>query len=155
MRFETDASEGKLFASEIRGVTADDVVGQDCNRTVIFAPHAQNNYDVHVTNVQSAGCGQGCWSLPTRRATPAPGAFFQSSIAGVVVTSGSAAQVGSPGTNGVWTVGQSGAAFAKDVATQASWSVVYAAGTYRCSGSFSAQPSLIMTTVGLVQPTCS
>lgn len=41
MRFETDAFRGKSFAPEIRGMRADDIAGRDCNRTVIFAPHAQ------------------------------------------------------------------------------------------------------------------
>ena len=155
MRFETDAAQGKQFPSEVRGVRADDVVGQDCNRAVIFAPHAQNNYDVHVTNVRSIGCGQGVLESADETNSFAPGAFFQSTIAGVVVISGSNAQLGKSGTNGLWTLGQSGAAFAKDVSTQARWSVVYAAGTYSCSGLTSAQSSVIMTTVGFVRPVCS
>jgi len=155
MRLETDASQGKSFASEIRGVTVDDIAGRDCNRAVSFAPHAQNNYDVHVTHVQAAGCAQGVVESVDGTNTLPPGAFFNSTISDVTVGAGTKAQVGVPNTNGLWTISQSDRAFAKDKALQALWSVVYTAGTYRCSGTFSSPSDPVMTTAGRMLPVCT
>ncbi|MGI8777768.1 MAG: hypothetical protein ACR2LJ_10405 [Acidimicrobiales bacterium] len=155
MRFETDASQGKSFASEIRGVTADDIAGRDCNRAVSFTPHAQNNYDVHVTHVQAVGCAQGVLESVDGTNTLPPGAFINSTISDVTVTAGTRAQVGLVGTGGMWTSSQSDRAFAKDKALQALWSVVYNAGTYRCSGSFSSPSDPVMTTAGRLLPVCT
>ena len=59
LRFETDTSNQKKFGSEVRSVTADDIAGVNCNRAVSFAPHFQDNFDVHVSNVQAMACYQG------------------------------------------------------------------------------------------------
>jgi hypothetical protein len=155
MRFETDASQGKAFASEVRDVTAVDVAGQDCNRAVSFAPHAQNNYNVHITGVQSVGCGQGVMESVDETNTLPPGAFFGSTIGDVTVTAGMNAQLGLPGTDGLWTIGQSGRGFSKDTPDTALWSVVYTAGTYSCSGIFSSESDLIMTTAGRLTAVCT
>jgi hypothetical protein len=155
MRFETDASQGKHFGAEIRGVTAYDIAGQDCNRTVIFAPHAQWNYDVHVTHVQSNDCGQGVEeSIDDTNKFP-PGGFVNSTVADVQVTAGTHAQLGSPGTNGVWTIGPSDRAFAKDSYASGGWAVVYTANTFGCAGKFTSKPNPVVTTVGLVKAVCT
>jgi len=153
LRLETDASQGKSFASEIRGLTADDIAGRDCNRAVSFAPHAQNNYDVHVTRVQAVSCFQGVVESIDATNTLPPGTFFDSTISDVTVIGGTRAQVSTFGTGGVWTIGQSERAYAKDKSLQAPWSVVY--GTHSCSGTFSVQSDLIMTPAGLVKPVCT
>jgi len=155
MRFETDASQGKSFASEIRGMRADDIAGRDCNRAVIFAPHSQTNYQIRVTRVQSVGCSQGVQESFDESNNFLPGSFVNSTITDVTVTPGTRAQVGTPGTNGMWTVGRSDRAYAKDESTQSVWAVVYTAGTYRCSGVFSNPSDLIMTTAGQLRPVCT
>jgi hypothetical protein len=155
LRLETDASQKKYFASEVRGLDATDIVGENCNRTVIFAPHAQFNYDVHVSGVRSVGCGEGVLETVDESNKRAPGAFIGSTISDVVVTAGLHAQLGLPGANGLWTVGRSSRAFAKDTPARAQWSVVYQAGTYSCSGAFAAKPTAVLTTVGLVRPVCT
>jgi len=155
MRFETDASQGKSFASEIRGMRADDIAGRDCNRTVMFTPHAQTNYDVHVNRVQSVGCGQGVQESIDESNTLLPGSFVNSTITDVTVTPGPNAQIGTPGTNGMWTAGLSDRAYAKDKPNQSLWSVVYAAGTYSCSGAFASPSDLLMTTAGQLRPVCT
>ena len=154
MRFETDASQGKSFASEIRGVSADDIAGLNCNRAVSFSPHAQMNYDVAVTHVQAVSCAAGVVeSIDGTNKLP-PGAFINSSIANVSVRSGNAAQNASPSGPGLWTVGVSQTAFAKDKSRQASWSVLYAAGTFSCQGAFLSAPNLVLTVNGFVRPIC-
>lgn len=155
MRFETDASQGKRFGAEVRGVYASDIAGQDCNRTVIFAPHSQWNYDVHVVGVQSDGCGQGVQeSVDETNKYPA-GGFVDSTIADVHVTAGPRAQLGRPGTVGMWTVGESDRAFAKDLYASGGWAVLYTAGTFSCSGVFTSKPNPVMTTAGLVKAVCT
>jgi pectate lyase-like protein len=153
LRLETDASQGKSFAAELRSVTADDVAGLDCNRAVSFSPHSQFNYDVHVTNVQALGCAQGVVESIDENSKLPPGAFVNSTIANVSVTAGAHAQNGSS-PNGLWTVGTSDRAFAKDKSRQAAWSVVYSTGTYSCRGTFVSVSNLISTPNGLVAPVC-
>jgi hypothetical protein len=155
LRLETDASQGKSFASEIRGLTADDIAGRDCNRAVSFAPHAQTNHAVHISHVQAAGCAQGVVESVDESNNLPPGSFLESTITDVVVTAGAKAQLGVTASNGMWTVGQSDRAFAKDKSYQASWSVVYGSGAYGCSGSFSSLSDPIMTPTGLSKPVCS
>jgi hypothetical protein len=155
MRFETDASQGKRFGAEVRGVYASDIAGQDCNRTVIFAPHAQWNYDVHVTHVQSNGCGQGVEESIDDTNKFAPGGFVGSTVADVQVIAGTRAQIGVPGTIGAWTVGPSDRAFAKDSYASGGWAVVYTVNSFTCSGKFAAKPNPVVTTVGLVKAVCT
>ncbi|MDQ1393882.1 MAG: hypothetical protein QOF30_2859 [Acidimicrobiaceae bacterium] len=154
MRFETDASQGKTFASEIRGVSADDIAGLNCNRAVSFSPHAQMNYDVAVTHVQAVSCAAGVVeSIDGTNKLP-PGAFINSTIANVSVRAGNAAQNSSPAGPGLWTVGVSQQAFAKDKSRQATWSVLYTTGTFSCQGTFQSSSNLILTLNGLVRPVC-
>jgi hypothetical protein len=155
MRSETDASQGKSFGSEVRGVTADDIVGRDCNRAVSFAPHAQHNADVHVSRVRAIGCAQGVIESYDETNSSVPGSFVNSTISDVTVISGERAQVSVTGSGGLWTVGRSNRAFAKDATTRPLWSVVYQAGTYRCEGTFTSTSHLITTTTGEVRPVCT
>jgi hypothetical protein len=152
MRLETDASQGKTFASEIRGLIADDVAGLNCNRAVAFSPHAQFNYDVTVTRVQAVNCAAGVVESIDATSGQAPGAFVNSTISGVSVTGGLGAQNAPTNGNTLWTTGISQRAFAKDKSLQASWSVVY--GTFSCQGVFLSPPQLIMSAGGLVAPVC-
>ncbi|HVT75745.1 MAG TPA: glycosyl hydrolase family 28-related protein [Acidimicrobiales bacterium] len=153
LRLETDASQGKSFAAELRGVTADDINGLNCNRAVSFSPHSQFNYDVNVTNVRAVNCAQGVVeSIDETNKWPA-GAFVNSTIANVSVTGGAGAQLGT-NPNGPWTVGTSQKAFAKDKSRKATWSVAYAAGTFSCRGTFQSTSDLIKISNGLVAPVC-
>lgn len=153
LRLETDASQGKPFASEIRGLVADDIAGLDCNRAVSFTPHAQQNFDVHVTSVRAVSCSEGVVESISPTGSLPPGAFTGSTISGVTVTAGGQAQNGVPGSTGYWTVGESLKAFAKDQAAHAPWSVRY--GPFSCSGSFQQLPDRVMTASGLTQPVCA
>jgi len=155
LRLETDASQGKNFGSELRGVQADDLVGENCNRAVAFEPHSQTNRDVHVAHVRSVGCAQGVLESRDESNKAAEGSFQGSTIADVTVTSGTRAQDSLQGTHGLWVVARSEKAFAKDPKTRSSWSVVYAGGQFRCSGTFKKNSDQIMTTTGLQRPTCS
>lgn len=150
LRMETDASLGKHFGSELRGVHATDIAGQDCNRVVSFAPHDQANSDVHVSNVRSVGCAEGI-----QESVDGTGSFTDSTVDHVSVTAGPHAQVGNPSTNGIWTVGPSYQAFSKDSPNRSKWSVVYTAGTLTCTGKFTAPSAPIATTDGRQQPKCS
>ena len=153
LRLETDASQGKSFAAELRGVNADDIAGLKCNRAVSFSPHSQFNYDVHVTSVQALSCAQGVVeSIDETNKRPA-GAFVNSTIANVSVTGGAGAQNGTA-PNGLWSIGTSQKAFAKDKSRQATWSVEYGAGSYSCGGTFLMTSDLIRTASGLVAPAC-
>lgn len=154
LRMETDASQGKRFASELRELRADDIAGENCNRAVAFAPHAQTNHDVHVTHVQAVSCAQGIIESRDETNKFSDGAFLESTISDVVVTSGTNAQNSTQKTHGLWTVGESDRAFAKDSKTRSSWSVVYPAGTFRCTGTFRSASDPIMTTDGLQRPKC-
>jgi len=150
LRLETDASKGKSFGSELRGVQADDLAGEDCNRAVAFVPHDQTNRDVHVAHVQSKGCAEGVLESHDGR-----GSFQTSTIADVTVNAGPRAQDSLRGTNGLWVVGESEKAFAKDSKTRSSGSVVYASDQFRCSGSFKKNSDQVMTTDGLQRPRCT
>jgi len=154
LRLETDASQGKDFGSELRGVQADDIAGENCNRAVVFAPHAQTNRDVHVNHVQSMGCAEGVLESRDETNKGPEGSFQGSTIDDVTVAGGPRAQDSLPGTGGLWTVAGSEKAFAKDPKTRSSWSVVYAADTFRCTGSFKKSSDSIMTTDGLQRPKC-
>jgi hypothetical protein len=155
LRLETDASLKKTYAAELRDVRADDIAGQDCNRVVVFAPHSQTNYDVHVTNIRSTGCNQGVLESVDEAHKAVPGAFFGSTIADVQVTAGPRAQVGTFGANGLWVVGSSTQAFGKDKPVSVPWAVTYTAGTYSCSGTFIKRSNVITTTAGKIQPRCT
>ncbi|MDQ1415557.1 MAG: hypothetical protein QOF81_1170 [Acidimicrobiaceae bacterium] len=152
MRFETDASQGKGFASELRGVEADDIAGENCNRAVSFAPHAQNNYDVHVSKVQAMSCAAGVIESFDESNKQSPGKFADSTITDVTVTSGNQAQDSLKQSSGLWAVDISETAFAKDSQTRSLWSVVY--GDHSCSGSFTKPSDEIMTAQGLERPKC-
>ncbi|HVT76310.1 MAG TPA: glycosyl hydrolase family 28-related protein [Acidimicrobiales bacterium] len=154
LRLETDNSDGTTFGSEVRSLSANHVVGQQCNRAVAFAPHEQDNTDVHVTGVTAIGCYQGVIesvdeSAPAERR----GAFTNSTLDNVSVVSGSGAQLPVQNGNGTWTVSSSYQALARD--RTESWAVVYTAGTYACTGPFTVSPDRIETTAGEVRPTCS
>ncbi len=155
LRLETDASQGKNFGSELRGVQADDLVGENCNRAVAFVPHSQTNRDVHVAHVQSVGCAEGVLESRDETNKTAAGSFQGSTIADVTVTSGPRAQDSLHGTHGLWVVAESVKAFAKDPKTRSSWSVVYAGGQFHCTGTFKKNSDQIMTTDGLQRPKCS
>lgn len=150
LRMETDASLGKGFGSELRGVRATDVAGQDCNRVVSFAPHDQMNGDVHVSGVKSVGCAEG-----VQESVDGKGSFTDSTVDHVTVIAGPHAQVGNPSTNGIWTVGPSYQAFSKDSPNRSTWSVLYTAGTLTCTGAFTAASAPILTTAGKQQPRCT
>lgn len=155
LRLETDASLKKTWAAEIRGLTASDIVGQNCNRAVVFAPHSQTNYDVHVSDVRSDGCNQGVLESVDEAHKAVPGAFVNATISDVQVTAGTQAQVGTFASAGSWIVGQSTQAFGKDksISTRP-WAVVYTAGTYSCTGAFAKRSNVITTTAGRIQPKC-
>ncbi len=155
LRLETDASLKKPWAAEVRGLTAADIAGQDCNRAVVFAPHSQTNYDVHVAGVTSVDCNQGVLESVDTAHKAVPGAFFNSTVSDVQVTAGSHAQVGTFGANGLWSTGTSTQAFGKDKAIASRpWAVTYTAGTYSCFGKFIKRSNVITTTAGKVQPLC-
>ena len=92
--------------------------GVNCNRAVSFAPHAQKNYDVHVQSVVARGCSQGVIESDDEKLGKAKrGGFFDSTISGVTVISGDAAQNPAQqggGSAGAWLPGRSAAAFARD-----------------------------------------
>lgn len=155
LRLETDASQGKDFGAELRGVQADDIAGESCNRAVVFAPHSQTNHDVHVTHVQAVGCADGVLESRDETNKSTEGSFQGSTIADVTVSSGRRAQDSRQGTHGLWTIGLSEKAFAKDAKTRSLWSVVYTAGTFHCTGSFMTRSDEVMTTAGLQRPTCT
>ncbi len=154
LRFETDASQGKPFGSELRGVQAEDIAGESCNRAVVFAPHAQANFDVHVSKVQAVGCSAGVLESFDETNAQTPGRFENSTITDVTVTGNGRAQNSTPQSKGLWVVGTSEKAFAKDATTRKSWSVLYK-GRIRCTGTFLGTPDQIMTERGLKAPACS
>ena len=154
MRFETDASQGKGFASELRGVQADDIAGENCNRAVSFVPHAQTNFDVHVAGVQAVGCSAGVLESYDESNRESPGKFEDSTISDVTVIGTNRAQNSITKSSGLWRVGTSEKAFAKDSATRRLWSVVYE-NAVSCTGTFSDESDQIMTTHGLERPKCT
>ena len=115
LRLETDATLGKPFGGEIRGLVARHIVGVNCNRAVAFEPHAQRNRDVHVFDVVARSCQQGVIeskdeSLPGDQR----GAFTDSSVSGIRVVAGTSAQLPASGDAGTWPVGRSLQPFARD-----------------------------------------
>lgn len=153
LRLETDASQGKSFASEIRGLRADDIAGEDCNRVVAFVPHAQTNIDVHVSHVQSVGCFAAVLESFDETNKQAPGKFVDSTISDVTVIGTDHAQDSIPNSDGLWKDGPSQKAFAKDGQTRHLWSVIYS-GTVKCSGTFSDPSDRIMMKQGFQKPKC-
>jgi len=109
---------------------------------------------VHVTRVQAVGCGNGVIESFDESNTEADGSFVDSTITDVTVSGGHQAQLGRPGTDGMWTVGTSQRAFSKDVPTRTRWSVVYDGGTYACRGPFRSAPDRIRTSSGFALPVC-
>ena len=153
LRLETDASQGKGFASEIRGLQADDIAGENCNRVVSFVPHAQTNYDVHVSHVQSVGCFAGVLESFDESNKQSPGKFVDSTISDVSVVGTDHAQDSIPNSGGLWKDGPSQKAFAKDGQTRQLWSVTYS-GAVTCSGSFSTTSDRVMTKQGFEKFKC-
>jgi hypothetical protein len=153
LRLETDASQGKGFGSELRGVQAEDIAGENCNRAVAFVPHAQSNHDVHVTKVQAVGCADGVLESFDESNKSLAGRFENSTISDVTVTGTDKAQDSQRKSGGLWVVDRSEKAFAKDTATRRAWSVTYT-GEFHCTGTFKDASDLIMTPQGLQQPTC-
>ncbi len=100
LRLETDASQGKSFASEVRGLQADDIAGENCNRVVAFVPHAQTNTDVHVSHVQSVGCFAGVLESFDETNKQSPGKFVDTTISDVTVVGGDHAQDSIPKSGG-------------------------------------------------------
>ncbi|MGI9023025.1 MAG: fibronectin type III domain-containing protein [Acidimicrobiales bacterium] len=154
LRLETDNSNQVKFGSELRSVIATDIVGENCNRAVAFAPHFQTNHDVHVTGVRARACYQGVVEAVDKEIAPARrGAFLVSTIADVVVTGGPGAQIPIPDGTGRWKSGTSSQAFARDGLDP--WAVTYGRAGLACSGRFQWPSDPIMTTEGLLQPACS
>lgn len=156
LRLETDSSlpnlndinAGKVcpgnktkFGSEIRGLKADDIEGLNCNRTVSFSPHLQDNYDVHVTNVKSTNCAQAV-VLSRSPFNRMEGSFHNSTIANIKVVGGNGAQLGTQGAGeaGYWSIGVSLTPFKRDPRTP--WDVIYS-GLIDCSGTFQQASDLI------------
>lgn len=154
LRFETDASQGKPFGSELRGIRAEDIAGESCNRAVAFVPHAQANFDVHVSKVQAVGCSAGVLESFDETNAQTPGRFENSTITDITVTGNGRAQNSKRVSKGLWVVDTSEKAFAKDATTRKSWSVLYKGGI-RCTGTFLEAPDQIMTERGLEAPACS
>jgi hypothetical protein len=154
LRLESDATKNKPFGGEIRGITADTIVGVDCNRAVSFAPHAQKNYDVHVKSVVARGCSQGVIESDDEKIGAVKrGGFFDSTISDVTVIAGTKAQnpaKAGGGSNGGWVLGQSTTAFARD--QKAKWSVAYT--DARCTGAFTRKSDRIMLSGSMTGPTC-
>jgi hypothetical protein len=154
MRFETDASLGKSFASEVRGVEADDIAGENCNRAVAFVPHAQSNADVHVKDVVARGCADAVLESFDEKTKQAPGKFTDSTISNVTVVSTNGAQDSKRNSDGLWAIDTSEKAFAKDGPTRRLWSVTYT-GDFSCSGTFKSASDPVMTPQGFVRPKCT
>jgi len=167
LRLETDSSQASLgdksagkvcpnnktkFGSEIRGLTADDIHGRNCNRAVSFTPHTQDNYDVHVTNVVSTSCAE---AVVESKSTfdHQDGSFNNSTLANVNVIGGDKAQLGTSGAIvGYWTIGKSLKPFTREAGLV--WAVTYS-GTIACSGSFQQLSDIINTSNGTIRPNCS
>jgi hypothetical protein len=140
LRLETDATLRKNFGGELRGVVADTIVGAGCNRAVSFAPHAQRNFDVHVSHVAARNCQQGVIQSVDESLDPSQrGAFTNTTLSDVAVVGGHGAQMPVSGRPGLWAVGSSARAFATD--RGASWSVMVTRPS--CRGSFGHSPDAI------------
>ena len=110
LRFETDGSmlaDGRADrGSEVDRVTASNIVGENCNRAVSLAPHAQVNGVVAVHGVWAYACNQAVVAsaddgLPAARR----GSFASPVVDGVRVQGGTPAQIDS--TTMLWAVGLS------------------------------------------------
>ncbi len=153
LRLETDATKKKSFGGEVRGLTADTIMGVNCNRAVSFAPHGQKNYDVHVTHVVARGCHQGVIeSIDESLGAAVRGGFWNSTISMVTVVDGPAAQdpVQLGGSAGAWKIGPSVQSFARDA--KATWAVVYS--NLSCRGPFASPASPIMAGATRQIPSC-
>ena len=151
LRLETDATLGKPFGGEIRGLVARHIVGVNCNRAVAFEPHAQRNRDVHVFDVVARSCQQGVIeskdeSLPSDER----GNFTDSSVSGVRVIAGMGAQLPASGVAGTWPVGRSLQPFARDQGT--AWIVAYT--NVRCAGQFTKRSDPIDINGAFAVPAC-
>jgi len=153
LRFETDAAQGKPFGSELRDIRAEDIAGEGCNRAVAFVPHAQANFDVHVSKVQAVGCSAGVLESFDETNANAAGKFENSTVTDITVVGTDKAQNSKRMSRGLWEVTTSEKAFAKDATTRRSWSVLYK-GAIRCTGTFLEAPDQIMTERGLEAPAC-
>jgi hypothetical protein len=151
LRLETDATLRKSFGGEVRDVVARHVVGVDCNRAVVFAPHEQRNRDVHVFDVLARSCQQGVLeskdeSLPSDRR----GSFTGSSVTSIRVIGGDAAQLPVSGDPGRWQAGPSSQPFARDAYT--TWVVAYS--DVHCTGQFTKRSDSIDVDGAFTVPTC-
>jgi hypothetical protein len=151
LRLETDATLGKSFGGELRGVVARHIVGVKCNRAVAFVPHGQRNRDVRVVDVLAKSCQQGVIeskdeSLPSRLR----GDFHDSSVSSVRVIAGRGAQLPVPGDSGTWRAGRSYQAFARDAST--AWVVAYT--DVRCVGAFTRRSDAIAVDGTFRRPAC-
>ncbi|HVV37167.1 MAG TPA: hypothetical protein VHC63_11235 [Acidimicrobiales bacterium] len=154
LRLESDATKNKTFGGEIRDLTADTIVGVDCNRAVSFAPHAQRNTGVHVSGVLARGCSQGVIESDDEKLGAAKrGGFFDSTISDVTVVAGPQAQNPAKqggGSKGAWVAGPSQQAFARDESAQ--WSVAYT--RVRCTGAFTRTSDRLMLDGSMRGPMC-
>ena len=152
LRLETDATLGKSFGGEVRGIVARHIVGVSCNRAVAFAPHAQRNRDVHVFDVLARSCQQGVIeskdeSLPGDRR----GQFTDSSVTSIRVVAGPAAQLEASGDAGTWKTGPSLQPFARDPRT--AWVVAYT--DVHCEGQFTKRSDPIAVDGAFTVPRCT
>jgi len=147
LRLESDGAE-RLYGSEIRGLRADTIMGVNCNRALSFAPHDQNNYDVHVTGVVARSCYQGIIeSADKSLSIDHRGSFSNSTVDGATAVGGELAQ--RPDSTFGWTTGLSRQAYAKD---NTAWNVIYS--DISCSGTFETRSSRLMFSTGALQPRC-
>ncbi|HVT78494.1 MAG TPA: hypothetical protein VHD87_15760 [Acidimicrobiales bacterium] len=153
LRLESDATKNKAFGGAIDGLTADTIMGVDCNRAVAFAPHAQHNTDVHVTGVVARGCSQGVIeSIDEKLGAAKRGGFADTTISDVTVIAGAHAQNAAQqgGSKGAWVSGPSLQAFARD--QQATWKVAYTG--VHCTGAFTRKSDRLMLDGSMRGPTC-
>jgi hypothetical protein len=151
LRLETDATLGKPFGGEIRGLVARHIVGVNCNRAVAFEPHAQRNRDVHVFDVLARSCQQGVIESNDESLSSAErGAFANSSVTRIRVVAGTAAQLPASGDAGTWRVGRSLQPFLRD--TGPGWTVAYT--NVRCTGQFAQQSDPIDIDGAFTVPSC-
>jgi len=151
LRLETDATLGKSFGGEVRGVVARHIVGVNCNRAVAFTPHAQRNRDVHVFDVLARSCQQGVIeskdeSLPSDER----GDFANTSVSSIRVVAGPTAQLSGSGDAGTWQTGRSLQAFARDSGT--AWIVAYT--KVQCAGNFAEKSDAIDIDGSFTVPKC-
>jgi hypothetical protein len=152
LRLETDATLRKPFGGQIRGLVARHIVGVNCNRAVVFAPHAQRNRDVHVFDVLARSCQQGVLeskdeSLPSDQR----GDFTDTSVSSIQVIAGQAAQLPVSGDDGTWQTGQSLQPFARD--SGIAWIVAYTDAS--CAGQFAQKSNPIDIDGAFTVPTCA